>query len=92
MNQESFEKAIIGMMADYKITMFDALLWDFETFLLDDAEKLYTKSGAAMLENRFRKYLTDSGVSSGRKDFYADVFMGRAANMELSDNAKTKDQ
>jgi len=90
MNQESFEKTIVGMMAEYDITMFDALLWDFETFLLDDAEKLYTKSGAAMLENRFRKYLTDSGVSFERKDFYADIFMGRSANMGLSINAKTK--
>ena len=92
MNQESFEKTIIGMMAEYDITMFDALLWDFETFLLDDAEKMYIDSGAAMLENRFRKYLSDSGVSSERKDFYADVFMGRAANMELNANAKTKNQ
>ena len=92
MNQRPFEKNIIDMMVEYDITMFDALLWDFEASLLEDAERIYERNGFEVLESEFRKYLTNNEVLFERKDFYADIFMGRAANMELSDNAKTKDQ
>jgi propanediol dehydratase small subunit len=88
----TFEKHVVGMMADYDITMFDALLWDFESYLTQDADIIYEKAGAAVLENKFRKYLELNEVPSDRREFYADIFMGRASNMELKKDAEAKNQ
>lgn len=81
---DSYAEIIVGMMKDYNITMFDALLWDFESTLLHNAESLYESKGIKALENAFRRYLTDNGIDAEKdKDFYADIFMGRSNNMEL---------
>lgn len=85
-DNKTFAKVIIGMMKDYNITMFDALLWDFESypFVFGNAEKIYERSGAAILEATFKKYLTLNGVTAEEdKEFYTDIFMGRKNNMEL---------
>lgn len=85
-DNKAYAEIIVGMMKDYNITMFDALLWDFESypFAFGNAEKIYKQSGAAILESTFRKYLTLNGVTTETdKDFYTDIFMGRKNNMEL---------
>lgn len=83
---DTFADRIVGMMADYKITMFDALLWDFETFCgLSDPASIYQFDGLNSLERRFRVYLVRNGIENIQdEDFYTDVFMGRSHNMQLS--------
>lgn len=87
-DNKTYTEAIVGMMKDYNITMFDALLWDFESypFVFGDAEKIFKNSGGAILESIFHKYLTLNGITSeADKNFYAGIFMGRENNMELRD-------
>ena len=84
-NSDSYAKAIVGMMADYEITMFDALLWDFESYCgLTDAANIYHVDGLQSLERRFRVYLVRHGVEDIKdEDFYTDLFMGRTHNIGL---------
>jgi hypothetical protein len=85
-NNKTYAEIIVDMMNDYNITMFDALLWDFESypFVGFSAEKLYTRSGIEALELTFRDYLVLNGITDQKdKDFYTDIFMGRKNNMEL---------
>ena len=85
MNSNAFAEIIVGMMKDYKITMFDALLWDFESTLPISAEELYDSQGVVILENTFRKYLVNNGIKTEKeKTFYSDIFMGRSSNMGLT--------
>jgi len=93
-NSDTYAERIIGMMADYKATMFDALLWDFESFCgLHGAEAIYNVDGMKALERKFRVYLVKNGIESSKdEDFYTDIFMGRSNNMELNKNAEAKDQ
>jgi hypothetical protein len=78
---EVFTKSIITMMIDYELTMFDALLWDFEGFGYE-TEKLNQVHGALGLEKYFRSYLLKNGIDDRPNiDFYADIFMGRSANL-----------
>lgn len=94
LDNNTYAEIIIGMMKDYKITMFDALLWDFESypFVFGNAEKIFENKGAAILESTFRKYLSLNGITSeADKDFYTSIFMGRENNMELkSAQARSK--
>lgn len=94
LDNNTYAEIIIGMMKDYKITMFDALLWDFESypFVFGNAEKIFENKGAAILESTFRKYLSLNGITSeADKDFYTGIFMGRENNMELkSAQARSK--
>lgn len=84
LNVDTYAKIIVEMMKDYKITMFDALLWDFESSLMVSAENIYDKRGLPGLESAFRNYLENNGIAlASDKDFYADIFMGRSNNMEL---------
>jgi len=86
LDKNTYAETIIGMMKDYNITMFDALLWDFESypFVFGNAENVFKNKGAAILESTFRKYLSFNGITEqGDKDFYAGIFMGREKNMEL---------
>ena len=89
-NADTYAERIVGMMADYKATMFDALLWDFESFCgLHGAEAIYNVDGMKALERKFRVYLVKNGIEDSKdEDFYADVFMGRSNNMKLGKNAK----
>ena len=93
-NADTYAERIVGMMADYKATMFDALLWDFESFCgLHGPEAIYNVDGMKALERKFRVYLVKNGiVNSNDEDFYADVFMGRKSNMELNKNAEEKNE
>lgn len=87
-NTESFSERIIGMMNDYDITMFDALLWDFESFGFD-LNKIVEGRGVTSLERSFRVYLVKNGIEDSKdEDFFADVFMGRSNNMKLGKNVK----
>lgn len=88
-DNKTYAEYIISMMKDNDISMFTALLWDFEAFLYGDATSLYNAKGGSILENTFRKYLTCNGLTqTADKDFYADIFMGRTTNMELRDAEK----
>ena len=83
-NSENLAKRIIGMMNDYDVTMFDALLWDFEALArVPNAEKFWEKFGTEALERRFRQYLNMSGVSKDHHDYYTGIFMGTTPNVEL---------
>jgi hypothetical protein len=91
LDNKTYAETIVGMMKDYNVTMFDALLWDFESypFVAGNAEKIFANSGAAILESTFRKYLSANGITSDAdKEFYTGIFMGRENNMELK-NAQT---
>lgn len=85
-NSDTYARRIVGMMADYEITMFDALLWDFDSFCKrQDASAIYEDKGAVVLERMFRKYLVTNGIEDSRdQDFYTDMFMGRSNNMGLT--------
>ena len=82
LNTETFASRIIGMMADYNITMFDALLWEFEGFGFN-AEKIYEKNGLKTLEFRFRNMLTKNGLKEDDQGYYVGIFMGTENNVEL---------
>lgn len=91
-DNKTYAEIIIGMMNDYNITMFDALLWDFESYpsIGSSAENFYARSGIEALELAFREYLLLNGITDQKdKDFYTDIFMGRKNNMELC-RAKTQ--
>ena len=88
-NPPTFSERIIGMMKDYDITMFDSLLWDFESFY-GDANEMFWKNGKDVLENTFNQYLCENGVAEDYCAFYTDIFMGRSENMELKSNAEEK--
>jgi hypothetical protein len=94
LDNKTYAETIVGMMKDYDITMFDALLWDFESypFVFGNAEKIFKNKGAAILESTFRKYLTLNGITSeADKNFYTGIFMGRENNLELkSAQARSK--
>lgn len=91
-NGDTFAERIVGMMADYKATMFDALLWDFESFCgVHGAEQIYNVDGMEALERKFRVYLVKNGIDIPKdEDFYTDIFMGRSNNMGLIPNAKAE--
>ena len=91
-NSDAFAERIVGMMADYEITMFDALLWDFESFGFD-SEQLFKSRGINSLERSFRVYLVKNGIENVKdEDFYTDIFMGRSNNMGLTKNAKAENK
>lgn len=85
-NGDTYAERIVGMMADYNATMFDALLWDFESFCeLSDPSQIYEIDGIKSLERRFRVYLVRNGIEDVKdEDFYTDIFMGRSHNMGLT--------
>lgn len=85
----TFSERIIGMMKDYNITMFDAMLWDFESFY-GDANEMFWKKGKDILEATFGQYLDENGVEQNHQAFYIDIFMGRSENMELKDAKEKK--
>lgn len=86
---DTFGRRMIGMMSDYDITMFDALLWDFEGFGDGcDSEVLFETKGLEALEKRFRQYLAKCGLEEGSQDYYVGIFMGFTPNVELHKNAK----
>lgn len=89
MQPQTFAERMIGMMKDYNITLFDALLWDFESYYVD-ATKIYSTHGIRTLENTFIQYLEENGALAGEKSFYTEIFMGRSENMELKDAKEKK--
>jgi len=93
-NSDTFAKHIVGMMVDNKVTMFDALLWDFETFCgIHSANSIYEADGLNSLERRFRVYLVKNGIRTEKdEDFYTDIFMGRSNNMGLVKDAKEQNK
>lgn len=92
LNIDTFNERIIGMMAEYNITMSEALLWDFEGFYFT-ASHIYEKFGMRGLENRFRTYLLRNGLVGPKADFYVDIFLGRANDRVLEESdAKSEDK
>lgn len=94
LNSDTFATRIIDMMAEYQISMSEALLWDFESFGFT-ATHIYDKFGMKGIENRFRTYLLRNGITGGNADFYTDIFVGRDNDKVLKkvkDNAKSEDQ
>lgn len=81
-NGDNFARRMVGMMVDYDITMFDALLWDFEAY--NNADKIYESHGAKTLERKFKRWLMGNGIRDAKDmDFYTGVFMGTGSNFEL---------
>jgi hypothetical protein len=93
LNVDTFNDRIFGMMAEYQISMSEALLWDFESFGFTTYE-IYDKFGMKGVENRFRTYLLRNGLVGGNADFYADIFLGRENDRVLRriKDAESEDQ
>lgn len=75
LNDVTFTNRILGMMVDYEASMGEALLWDYESFGYK-VSHIYKSFGEAGIENSFRAYLSQNGVTDS-VDFYTDIFMGR---------------
>lgn len=92
---KEFNERIIGMMIDYKISMCEALVWDFEG-CMNDIPRLYRKGGDEFVESKFRNYLSDNGMTCDEAQYYTDIFMGREEDMELKpiekNDAKSQDE
>ena len=81
---ESFNERILGMMADHRISMSEALWWDFEGVFYVKTEDVYKRGGFKLVEQQFRNYLINNGLTKQENlDFYADIFMGRREDLEL---------
>lgn len=93
LNVETFDDRIIGMMADYQVSMAEALMWDFESFGFT-TKHIYDKFGMNGVENRFRTYLLRNGIVGQNADFYTNIFIGRDNDRILKrvDDAKGEDQ
>ena len=83
---EVFNTRIIGMMADYGISMSDAMTWDFESFGRS-VKEIFELGGDAYVEHELEHYLWQNGITSydGIK-FYTDLFMGRSNDVILKKN------
>ena len=93
LNVDTFDDRILGMMADYQVSMGEALLWDFESFGFT-AALIYDKFGMSGIENRFRTYLLRNGIVGENANFYTGIFIGRDNDRILRriDDAKGEDQ
>ena len=78
-----FNTRILGMMADYGISMSDAMTWDFESFGRS-VKEIFELGGDAYVEHELDHYLWQNSISSydGVK-FYTDLFMGRSNDVML---------
>ena len=81
------------MMAEYQVSMSEALLWDFESFGFT-AAVIYDKFGIQGLENRFRTYLLRNGLMGANADLYTDIFLGHENDRVLRKvkDAKSENQ
>lgn len=78
---KEFANRIVGMMADYKITMREALLWEYECVLGKNTNEL----NPLLAEFSFVNFLDSNGINNpGDVKFYTDIFMQRANDMELT--------
>jgi hypothetical protein len=73
-----FNTRLLGMMADYEISMSDAMTWDFESFGRSIKE-IFELGGDAYVEHELDHYLWQNGINDYHNaKFYIDLFMGRA--------------
>lgn len=81
---ESFNERILGMMADHRIPMSEALWWDFEGVFYVKTTDVYKRGGFDLVEKQFRNYLINNGLTKQENlDFYTDIFMGRSEDLQL---------
>ena len=79
-----FNERILGMMADYKFPMSEALWHDFEGVTYLNTTDLYLEGGMELVEKHFRKYLSNNKIKeSGNVNFFTDVIMGRTEDFVL---------
>lgn len=82
---KTFNHRIVGMMADYGISMSEALWWDYEGFH-NDAESLLKENGIESVEKSFEKYLKINGVKKEANIiFYRDIFTGKSIDLGLKE-------
>jgi len=79
---DKYNERIVGMMADYGITMCEAMHWDFEGFEYSTRE-LMKNGGAEMVEMSFKNYLWKNSISYTDQKFFVDVFLGRRSDYKL---------
>ena len=82
---DRFNHRILGMMADYRIPMSEALWWDYEGFY-NDVRKIYEQNGWEAIEKSFEKYLRVNEIKKEENViFYRDVFTGKSNDLTLKE-------
>lgn len=89
--RDIYNHRIIGMMADYGISMSDAMAWDFESFHYN-LPKLLKAGGVDRVENAFRTYLGDNDIRAADLEWYCDVFVGRVPDLALRKNVDAEEK
>ena len=75
-----FSGNIIGMMADYDISMREAIVWEAENFGVN-----FNRKDADLLEKDIYWYLSIHNVKGDIADYYVDVLMHRSPDRVLID-------
>lgn len=81
---ERFRNTILGLMAEYNITMLEALIWEFEALFNTTGEKIFKKYGEKGMRTRFDKFMEAYGVTDEDEiNFYGGVFFGSSPDFQL---------
>ena len=82
-NVEVINQRLLGMMADYNISLSKAMEWDFESFG-SSVDELYEEGGDGYVQYQFDFYLWQNGIHKfDNVKHYTDIFMGRKEDLIL---------
>jgi len=80
---EIMNQRLLGMMADYNISLSKAIEWDFESFG-SSVNDLYEEGGDGYVQYQFEFYLWQNGIHKfDNIKHYTDIFMGRKDDLIL---------
>jgi hypothetical protein len=80
---EIINQRLLGMMADYNISLSKAIEWDFESFG-SSVNDLYEEGGDGYVQYQFEFYLWQNGIHKfDNIKHYTDIFMGRKEDLIL---------